>query len=93
MAISRSHHQQQRALGKIRPGSLLNGAVSILTSPIANVREEWLEEQACREQFSRRKFARPTAIDKSKLTEIGLVSSNCADTPLTWSMSDFNAFI
>jgi len=48
MAIARSHHQQQRALGKIRPGSLLNGAVSILTSPIANVREEWLEEQACR---------------------------------------------
>jgi len=56
-------------------------------------RSGWRNRHAAREQVSRRKFARPTAIDKSKLTEIGLVSSNCADTPLTWSMSDFNAFI
>jgi hypothetical protein len=39
MEIAWSHHHQQRALGKIRPGSLLNGAVSILTSPIAGERE------------------------------------------------------
>ncbi len=65
MEIAWSHHQQQqRALGRIGPGSLLNGAVSILTSPIAGERERRGVGGTGmpHAQVSLRTFARPTAI-------------------------------